>query len=67
MLWWCLEVFVVGPEACFEWLGSCRKLQAGRAVTKSKLVSALSLVFAHDDHSKTKHFKPGEEAEWIRQ
>lgn len=29
MLWWCLKVVVVGPEACFEWLGSCSKLKRG--------------------------------------
>lgn len=44
---------VVGSEACFEWLGSCSKLKRGG--DELKLVSALSLVCDHDDHSKNKH------------
>lgn len=51
MLWWCLEVVVVGPEACFEWLGAAAS--SSGAVTNFKLVSAVGLVIDHEDHSKT--------------
>lgn len=40
-------------EACFEWLGSCSKLKRGG--DEPQVVSAPSLVFDPEDHSKNKH------------
>lgn len=60
MLWWCLEVVVVGPEACFEWLGAAAS--SSGAVTNFKLVSAVGLVIdqrsLENNHTSKAH--------WIR-